>query len=154
MPHFDYCSPVWDCGYLSDKLQKLQNRAARIITKSHFDTNSDHLLSNFDWERLFLRRKKQKALMMFKSMNGLAPEYLQSLFSQRRSVYNLRDSEGKLTLPKPSTNYLKRSFSYSGAMLWNNMPKSLKSAVSVNQFKQLIKKVALADISDSHTAIM
>ena len=24
MPHFDYCSPVWDCssGYLSDKLQK------------------------------------------------------------------------------------------------------------------------------------
>ena len=27
MPHFDYCSPVWDClsGYLSDKLQKLQN---------------------------------------------------------------------------------------------------------------------------------
>ena len=36
MPHFDLCSPVWDCfsGYLSDKLQKLQNRAARIITKS------------------------------------------------------------------------------------------------------------------------
>ena len=53
---------------------------------------------------------------------------------QRRSVYNLRDSEGKLTLPKPSTNYLKRSFSYSGAMLWNNMLKSLKNAVSVNHF--------------------
>ena len=30
----------------------------------------------------------------------------------------------------------------------------LKNAVSVNHFKQLIKKVALADISDSHTAIM
>ena len=31
LPHFDYCSPVWDCmsGYLSDKLQ---NRAARVIT--------------------------------------------------------------------------------------------------------------------------
>ena len=154
MPHFDYCSPVWNClsGYLSDKLQQLQNRAARIITKSLFDTSSDHLLSTLDWERLFLRRKKPKALMMFKSMNGLAPEYLQTLFSQCRSVYNLRDSEGNLTLPKPSTNYLKRSSSYSGAMLWNNMPKSLKNAVSVNHFKQL--KVALADISDSHTAIM
>ena len=81
---------------------------------------------------------------MFKSVNGLAPEYLQSLFSQRRSVYNLRDFEGKLTLPKPSTNYLKRSFSYSGAMLLNNMPKSLKNAVSVNHFKRLIKKLALA----------
>ena len=36
--HFDYCSPIWDCmsGYLSDKLQKLQNRAARVITKLPF----------------------------------------------------------------------------------------------------------------------
>ena len=95
IPHFDYCSPVWDClsGYLSDKLQKLQNRAARVITKSPFDTSSNHLLSTLDWERLFLRRKKQKALMMFKTMNGLAPDYLQSLFSQRHSVSNLRDSE-------------------------------------------------------------
>ena len=156
MPHLEYCSPVWDClsGYLRDKLQKLQNWATRIIIKSPFDTSSDHLLSTLDWERLFLRRKKQNALMMFKSMNGLAPEYLQSLFSQRRSVYNLRDSEGKRALPKPSTNYLKRSFSYSGAMLWNNMPKSLKNAASVYDLKQLIKKVALADISDSHTAII
>ena len=72
--------------------------------------------------------------------------------SQRHSVYNLRDSEGKLTLPKPNTNYLKRSFSYSGAKLWNNLPKCLRNAVSVNNFKQIIKKIA--DISDSHTAIM
>ena len=80
MPHFDYCSPVWDClsGYLSDKLQKLQNRAARVITKSPFDASSNHLLSTLSWERLSLRRKKQKALMMYKTMNDLAPEYLLS----------------------------------------------------------------------------
>ena len=68
------------------------------------------------------------------------------------TYYNLRNSEGRLTLSKPSTNYLKRSFSYSGAMLWNNLPKSLKNAVSVEYFKRNIKKVA--DISDSHTAVM
>ena len=118
----------------------MQNRAARIITKSPFDTSSDLLLSILDWERLFLRRKKQKALMMFKTMNGLAPEYLQSPFSQRRSVYNLRDSEGKLTLPKPSTNYLKRSFSYSGAMLWNNTPKSLKTLYLLIILNNLLRR--------------
>ena len=86
-------------------------------------------------------------------MNDLAPEYLQSLFSQRHSAYNLRNSEGRLTLSKPSTNYLKRSFSYSGAMLWNNSgTKNLKNAASVEHFKRNIKKVA--DISDSYTAIM
>ena len=32
-PHFDYCAPVWDglSSYLCEKLQKLQNRAARVI---------------------------------------------------------------------------------------------------------------------------
>ena len=154
MPHFDYCSPAWDClsGYLGDKLQILQNRAARIITKSPFDASSNHLLSTLSWERLSLRRKKQKALMMYKTMNDLAPEYLHSLFSQRHSAYNLRNSEGRLTLSKPSTNYLKRSFSYSGAMLWNNLPKNFKNVASVEHFNRNIKKVA--DISDSHTAIM
>jgi hypothetical protein len=32
-PYFDYCSPLWDIRgtQLFDKLQKFQNRAARII---------------------------------------------------------------------------------------------------------------------------
>ena len=128
MPHFDYYSPLWDClsGYLSDKLQKLQNLAARVITILPFDTSSNYFLLTLDWERLLLRRKNQKALTMFKTMNALATDYLQRLYSQRHSVYNLRDSEGKLTLRKPNTNYLKRSFSYIGAILWNNLPKCLK----------------------------
>ena len=75
-----------------------------------------NFFSTLDWERPSLRRKKQKVLMMYKTMNDLAPEYL-SLFSQRHSACNLKNSEGRLTLSKPSTNYLKRSFSYSGAML-------------------------------------
>ena len=35
-PHFDYCSAVWDglTQQLSEKLQTLQNRAIRVITKS------------------------------------------------------------------------------------------------------------------------
>ena len=34
LPHFDYCCEVWDTigVTLSDRLQKLQNRAARLIT--------------------------------------------------------------------------------------------------------------------------
>ena len=34
----------------------------------------------------------QKAKMMFKSLNGLAPLYLQDLFSERHTDYDLRDS--------------------------------------------------------------
>ena len=50
------------------------------------------------------------------------------------------------------TNYLKRSFCYSGACLWNNLPQDLKSVGSIRQFKRGIKKVS--EISNSQTAIM
>ena len=37
-PHFDYCSSVWDglTQQFSEKLQKRQNRAIRVITKSSY----------------------------------------------------------------------------------------------------------------------
>ena len=60
--------------------------------------------------------QKQKALFMYKTLNELAPDYLQCLFTQRHvNDYNLRNLEGKLSLPKPNTNYLKGSFCYSEA---------------------------------------
>ena len=45
LPHFDYWSLVWDecADYLLAKLQKLQNRAARVITGSSYKTNSEDI---------------------------------------------------------------------------------------------------------------
>ena len=45
-PHFDYCYPLWDtCGKkLKDKLQKIQNRAGRVITGSSYDIRSVDVL--------------------------------------------------------------------------------------------------------------
>ena len=37
----------------------------------------------------------------------------------------------KLALPLPRTNFLKDSFSYSGAVLWNSLPTNLWQAVGV-----------------------
>ena len=122
-PYFDYCSSVWgECSVtLCDKLQKLQNRAARVITRSGYDVSAKHLLISLRQDNLTKRRKKLKATLMFKILNGLAPDYLQDLFSIRTTKYNVRTLEMKLNLPKPNTNCLKRSFSYSAASLWNNL---------------------------------
>lgn len=63
--------------------------------------------------------------MAYKSLNGLIPNYLSSKFIQRSDVitsYILRDSENKLAIPLPRTNYYKNSFGYSGAILWNSLP--------------------------------
>ena len=77
-PHFDYCCSVWD-GFgdtLSCKLQKLQNRAARVITRSSYDTSAGTLLDSLCWDNLFIRRKKLTASVMFKALKGKTPSYL------------------------------------------------------------------------------
>ena len=55
-------------------------------------------------------------------------------------MYNLRDSEIKLDLPKPRTNYRKRSFGYSGAVLWNSLPLSLRKLDSIGRFTTTISQ--------------
>ena len=120
-PYFSYCALVWDgIGVtLSDMLQKLQNRAARVITQSTYDISSRDLLDELQWKwnSLSINRDKQKAIFMFKTLNGLMPQYLEEMFSSRIGHYTLRDSNKKLFIPKPNTDYFKRSFSYSGASL-------------------------------------
>ena len=54
--------------------------------------------------------------------------------------YTFRDSENKLTIPLPRTNYLRNSFSYSGAVLWNSLPQNVRQAESLNNLKTLLKK--------------
>ena len=49
-PYFTYCSPVQNSlgAGLSQKLQKLQNRAARIITRSEYNVRSATLLNQLN----------------------------------------------------------------------------------------------------------
>ena len=96
-PYFNYCSKVWEhCNKsLSNKLQKLQNRAARVLTFSSYDTSADPLLEQLNWRRLDTQRQIQVATMVYKSIHGLAPDYLGSLLTQYNPPYNLRNSEDK-----------------------------------------------------------
>ena len=132
-PHFDYCSTVWD-GLTQQLSEKLQNRAIRVITKSSYDTSSRFLLNLLGWDNLSVRGAKQKANLMYKCINNLAPAYLCNLFAPRTP--NFRNAKKRLMLPKPKTDYLKRSFSYSGALLWNNLPEEILTSNSLSFFKR------------------
>ena len=139
--NFDYCSLIWSNGgkTLSNKLQKLQNRAARVITSSNFDIDVDSLFHKLSWKDSKSQSQNQNALMVFKSLNWLVPKYLASKFIKRNeSNYSLRDSVNKLVIPFPRTNYMKNSFSYSGTTLWNSLPCNIRESGSLNQFKRLL----------------
>ena len=62
--------------------------------------------------------------MVYKSLNGLVPDYLKSTFTDWSAIsaYFLRNCEGKLAVPLPRINFLKNSVSYNGAVMWNSLP--------------------------------
>ena len=66
LPHFDYCSLVWDTcsNYLIENLQKLQKRAARVISGKSYEIRSCEILSELGWRPLAERMKFKKATFM------------------------------------------------------------------------------------------
>ena len=75
---------------------------------------------------------------MRKSLNSLLIKF--NVSTQATSCIFLRDAKQRLALPKPRTDYLKRSFSYSGAFLWNNLPEELRTTHSLSLFKKGISE--------------
>ena len=142
-PHFDYCSEVWDTlGVgLSNRLQKLQNRAARVIMNFGNDISGPEAIKALGWETLETRRAKSKAKTMYKVLNNLAPSSLAELFEQKRNItqYDLRGSSTSLQLPQPKTEKLKKSFSYDGARVWNSLPADVRNSDTLTIFKNGIR---------------
>ena len=153
-PHFDYCSEMWGCcnKTLSIK-RKLQNREARILLRARYDTNADSIIDKLGWRKLDTQRQINKATMVSKSFNGLAHNYLRAKFTARSNVssYSLRDTNGKIAIPLPRTNFMKNSFSYSGAFLWNSLPVELRQANSLWTFRAGCKQFFKRSI---YTALM
>ena len=96
-PYFIYCSIVWDniSETLEKQLQVLQNRVARIITGAPLLESSSLILAELNWMNIKEMREKQKAIMMYKIVHGLAPEYLTEMFTFQSSLndYSLRQSK-------------------------------------------------------------
>ena len=115
-PYFDYCDVVWgDCSKTrADKLQKLQNRAARIITRANYSIRSSDVLNILEWSKLEERRKRHLLVTMFKVFNNTCPTYLRERFHRTSEIhdYNLRGSDYDLHLPLPNPNFLKSSANY------------------------------------------
>ena len=74
-PQFRYCCSVWGCAGSTDinQLQKLQNRAARIITNNSFDTPSRPLIDKLGWKTIEQLVAGESKTMVFRSLHELAP---------------------------------------------------------------------------------
>ena len=79
-----------------------------------------------------------KAILTFKALNNLTPEYITNLLKPMSETHSLslRSSDnGLLSIPRSRSALYDRSFSYFASKLWNTLPHSLRKTSSLSEFK-------------------
>ena len=137
--NFNYCPLVY---YFTsresiNKMQKIQERALRFVLKDSV-SDYDTLLTKCGIDSFRISSLKSMAVEIYKILNDMSPEYL-SLFSKSSIPYSLRDNNKLIQQKMRTTTFGIKSFSYYGAHLWNSLPVDIKNAVTLGNFKTLVK---------------
>ena len=136
-PILEYCSVIWDPSSSTtiSALESVQFFALKLVSKS-WSTDYNLLLSSLKVTNLAQRRKSAKILTIFKlkkssfSFNH-SPLQSPSYFSRNYSPFNL------IPIHCKSSSYF-NSFYPSSIKLWNSLPVSNKSALSLSYLKSLL----------------
>ena len=137
-----YCSSVWsNTSYKNiQKLQLIQNFACKIITGARKYDHVAPLLKELNWLSVSDMLKVRDAVMVYKCINNLAPDYLCTKFKKRSSVHNhTTRNNSKLQIPLFKSASGQRTFSYRAVSLWNELDEVLKISTTVKSFKNLLK---------------
>ena len=128
-------------SYQIEKLQRVQNSAARLATRTKKSEHISPVLYDLHWLTVKNRIIFKILLIMFKALHGLAPGYLSDLITPYRPSRSLRSMVANLLiLPKCRTKtYGERAFAVAGPTLWNSLPQFMRELTSVNQFKAHLK---------------
>ena len=126
----DYCNSLF--SGISDfnmlRLQRLQNRAAHIVTNANRTTPSNQLLRQLHWLPVPNRIDFKIATLTFKTLTTRQPAYLYSLINPHSSSRSLRSSsQHLLSVPRISSATQSKAFSCYAPALWNKLPQSLRS---------------------------
>ena len=141
--HMDFCNALlYGCPKnITNKFQKLQNCAARVLkNRPRFD-HITPVLKELHWLPITSRIQYKIALLTFKCLHKQAPEYLVGLIEKYEPTRNLRSSSSNLLrLPKTNTKtFGTRAFTYAAPFVWNNLPDIVKNQENIDQFKRLLK---------------
>ena len=124
-----------------ERIQKVQNAAARIVTLTRKRDHITPVLFNLHWLPIKERIQYKILLITFKALSGQAPGYISDLLEVYVPRRNLRSSsDRKLVVPNYNLEtYGRRSFRVSAPILWNNLPQNVRLCESIGSFKSELK---------------
>ena len=133
--------------HLLQRLQRVQNAAARIVCQTSRREHITPILRELHWLPIQKRVEFKVLLITFKVINGLAPTYLSDLLASYEPTRCLRSGQQHL-LRVPSTRlktFGDRAFSYFAPHLWNKLPMHLRTITSLEIFKHELKSYLFAE---------
>ena len=106
------------------------------------DSPSLPLFHDLGWLNIFERVEFNKGVLLYKTVHEMCPEYLSNMFTFQSAVsYGLRSSTNqKMCIPTHKNELFKKSFQYSGAIVWNNIPLHIRTASTLQTFKTNFRK--------------
>jgi hypothetical protein len=125
----------------TNKLQRVQNAAARLITLTSKYEHITPVLKSLHWLPVSQRIDYKILFLTFKSLSECAPLYLQDLLQVSTQSRSLRSNDQKLLVcPRSrSRRYGDRSFRVAAPTLWNKLPLNVRLSETVSQFKTNLK---------------
>jgi len=127
--------------FLIDRLQNVQNAAARVVTRTKKYDDIKPVLKQLHCLPISQRITYKMLLLTYKALNGQGPDYITELLEPYVPTRNLRSSFKKL-LKVPSiklVSYGHRFFSFVAPSLWNSLPNNIRESGSLLNFKTWIK---------------
>ena len=137
---------MWDglTNFDSERLEKCQIEALRIITGLPIYCSHSSLYFETGLESLKERRKNRKLCLMYKIQNNQTPDYVSNLMPPSVSdmtSYNLRN-RNHISTPFCRLNIYRNSFVPSSISMWNQLSDDVRNSESLLKFKSKINSLS------------
>ena len=140
----DYCNALFYnmSNENTQKLQLIQNYAARLVKRAPKRSSASSLLNKLHWLPVKKRIIYKIAVLTYNCLyDDASPSYLKDLISKYVPSRTLRSSEKNLlvTPKKNLKTFGERSFSFAAPDVWNGLPEFVKSSETLGIFKKRLK---------------
>ena len=140
--NLDYCNILYYNmpNYQINKLQKIQNSAARILTNTSKYSHITPVLRSLHWLPVKSRIEFKILVFTYKCLNSNTSSSINTLITQYQPARPLRSSnKNMLVEPKIEKVPGSRSFHFASPHLWNKLPEDMKQCKTLSIFKKRLK---------------
>ena len=138
----DFCNALYVFlpARIMAKLQRVQNAAARLVSRTPKRHHITPILRQLHWLPIQYRVQYKIAMLAWKTLNARAPKYMKDMIEEYEPPRELRSTGTRLlVVSQPRTELGKRAFSFAAPYVFNGLPENLRVETSHDAFKRNLK---------------